>query len=645
MSFYAQFHDLHSVIRVFNTLEEPHTIAWNLIMKSHLDSGLFYSALLLYKTMRRLGVAHDSFTFPIVNQAVSSLQSDVMYGEMVHCVSTKMGFGFDVYFCNTMIEVYLKCGCVDYARKLFDAMSQRDLVSWTSMISGYVGEGSVGSAFILFQEMMVKSEPNSVTLMAMLQACCAIESLIYGMQLHGYAMKSGLAIDGSVQNSILKMYTRTGSVEEVEIFFSKIDRKDEVSWNILISYYAMEGDIEKLVNIFSEMRGSAAISIETLTLLISAFAKCRDLFQGEKIHCLTIKTGFCDEILLTCLLDFYAKCGEIEISAQLYREIPNRNIVMFGAMMLGFIQNGYIKDAINLFHQMQAANFEPGAEILRSILDAYTYLGALQLGKAIHGFFIRNLSYRSMEETTHMETSILNMYIRCGNISSARACFHNILVKDLVTWTTMIEGFGCHGLGLEALELFGLMLGERIKPNCITFLSLLSACGHSGLVREGCEVYNSMKWIYGIQPDLDHYTCMVDLLGRYGKLKEALSIIVKMVIFPDSRIWGALLAACRIYEDMKLGEYTAQRLLELEPGNIGYHTLLSNVQACVGQWDEVEEVRRVMNEKDLKKKPGWSCVEANGMIHGFVSADRSHHQVEKIYEILGSLSRMMLEFV
>ncbi|GMY19117.1 pentatricopeptide repeat-containing protein At4g35130, chloroplastic-like [Fagus crenata] len=170
--------------------------------------------------MRHLGVAHDSFRFPIVNQAVSSLQSDVIYGEMVHCVSKKMGFGFDVYFCNTMIEAYVKCGCVVYACKLFDEMSQRDLVSWTSMISGYVCEGSVGSAFELFREMMVKSEPNSVTLIIMLQACCAGESLIHGMQLHGYAIKSGLESDGSLQNSVLKMYTRMGSVEEVEIFFN-----------------------------------------------------------------------------------------------------------------------------------------------------------------------------------------------------------------------------------------------------------------------------------------------------------------------------------------------------------------------------------------------------------------------------------------
>uniref|UniRef100_A0A2N9HGM1 Pentatricopeptide repeat-containing protein n=1 Tax=Fagus sylvatica TaxID=28930 RepID=A0A2N9HGM1_FAGSY len=605
MSLYAQFHDIDSVIRVFNTLEKPHTIAWNLIIKSHLDLGLFDSALLLYKTMRHLGVAHDSFTFPIVNQAVLSLQSDVIYGEMVHCVSTKMGFGFEVYFCNTMIEVYVKCGCVVYARKLFDEMSQRDLVSWTSMISGYVCEGSVGSAFYLFREMMVKSEPNSVTLIIMLQACCAGESLIHGMQLHGYAIKSGLESDGSLQNSVLKMYTRTGSVEEVEIFFSKIDRKDDVSWNILISFYSMKGDIEKLVNRFSEMQGIAALSIETLTLLISAFAKSRDLFQGEQIHCLAIKSGFCDDVLLTSLLDFYAKCGKIEISDQLFRKISYRNNVTFGAMMSGFVQNGYVKDAINLFHQMQAANVEPGAEILRSILDAYTQLGALQLGKAIHGYFIRHIFCRTMEETTYLEASILNMYIRCGNISSARVSFHNILVKDLVIWTTMIEGFGTHGLGSEALELFGLMLKERIKPNSVTFLSLLSACSHSGLVREGCEVYNSMKWIFGIQPNLDHYTCMVDLLGRYGKLKEALAIIVKMVIFSDGRIWGALLAACRVHGDIKLGEYTAQRLLELEPDNVGYHTLLSNVQAGVGRWDEVEEIDHTIKWRRFMTYWGW----------------------------------------
>jgi pentatricopeptide repeat protein len=644
MSLYAQFNDLQSVVRVVNSLEVPHTMAWNVTIKSHVGSGFFDSAFLLYKTMRGLGVAHDSFTFPIVNQAVSALQSEATYGEMVHCVSIKMGFGFDVYFCNTMIEVYVKCGYIGYALKLFDQMSHRDLVSWTSVISGYVGEGNISGAFDLLKEMRVEYEPNAVTMMVILQGCCASESLIEGRQLHGYTIKNGLLIDGSVQNSFLRMYTKTGSVEEVESFFSEIDRRDNVSWNILIPFYSLKGDIANLVNRLNKMQGISALSIESLTLLISAFAKYSDLFQGEQIHCLAIKTGFHDDVLLTTLLDFYAKCGKIEISAELFREICQKNSVAYGAMMSGFIQNGYIKDAINLFHQMQAENVELGAETLRSVLDAYTHLGALQLGKAIHGYFIRNLFYRSNEETTHLETSILNMYIRCGGISSARVCFSNILVKDLVTWTTMIEGFGTHGLGFEALELFGLMLEERIEPNSVTFLSLLSACSHSGLVREGCEVYFVMKWKFGIEPELDHCTCMVDLLGRHGKLKEALAIILKMVIFPDSRIWGALLAASKIHGNTKLGKYTAARLLDLEPNNVGYHTLLSNVQASVGQWDEVEEVRRVMNKADLKKKPGWSCIEAKGMIHGFVSADRSHYHVEEIYDVLQCLRRMIQEF-
>ncbi|KAM1321449.1 hypothetical protein ACFX13_014712 [Malus domestica] len=204
----------------------------------------------------------------------------------------------------------------------------------------------------------------------------------------------------------------------------------------------------------------------------------------------------------------------------------------------------------------------------------------------------------------------------------------------------MIEGCGSHGLGFEALKLFDLMIREGVRPNSVTFISLLSACSHSGLVTEGCDAFCSMKWKFGIEPDLDHYTSIVDLLGRSGKLKEALAVIMKMMTFPDSRIWGALLSGCRIYSLRDVGEYAAQRLLELEPDNAGYYTLLSNTQASVGQWDGVEETRRVMSEMDLKKMPGWSWIEAEGRIYGFVSGDRSHHQVEEIYEILECLSRM-----
>ncbi|KAJ7976688.1 Pentatricopeptide repeat-containing protein [Quillaja saponaria] len=506
MSLYARFNDLESVIWVFNSLhEQPNTMMWNLIIRSHVDLGHLESAISLYRKMRELGVAHDSFTFPIINQAISSIQREVIYGEMIHCLAIHMGFDQDLYFCNTMIEVYVKCGCVICARQLFDVMLQRDLVSWTSMISGYVSARHVAGACHLFNKMTMGLKPNSVTMIVMLQACCASGTLIGGTQVRGYAVKSGLSMDGSVQNSVLKMYTQLGSTEEVERFFSEIQKVDVVSWNTIISFYSMNGDIEKVVDMFIDMHSGEVLSwnIETLTVVISAFAKHGNVSEGESLHCLVIKTGLCDHVLLTSLLDFYAKCGKLEVSIQLFKEIHYRSSVTWGAVMSGLVQNGYFVDAINLFQQMQVAHLDPEPDTLRNLVDAYANLGALKLGKAIHGHLIRSTVYSAGEDIAYLETSVLNMYIRCGNISSAIICFDAMSVKDVVAWTTMIEGFGSHGFGYEALKYFNLMMEQRVEPNAVTFLSLLSACSHSGLVSEGSKIFHSMKWIFGIEPGLD----------------------------------------------------------------------------------------------------------------------------------------------
>ncbi|MED6126065.1 hypothetical protein PIB30_074796 [Stylosanthes scabra] len=395
-------------------------------------------------------------------------------------------------------------------------------------------------------------------------------------------------------------YASKVSTEEVELLFSEIDRTDVASWNVLISFFTSQRDVIRVLRLFNEMHSIKARSwnIETLTVVISALAKTASLFNGEGMHCLIVKTGFCDDILLTSLLDFYAKCGRLETSVQLFREIRYKSNITWGAMMLAFIQNGSSVDVISLFRQMQAKDHDISPEIWRNLIDAYANLGALKSGKVVHGYLIRDLLNGSVKDNVHLETSILNMYLRCGYMSSAKACFERMPIKDVVAWTTMIEGLGSHGFGFEALSYFNLMMQERVQPNSVTFLSLLSACSHSGLVTEGCNIYYSMKWGFGIEP------------GQRGMLDEALAIILKMIVLPDSRIWGAFLSASRVYGNRRFGEYAAERLLELEPHNAGYYTLLSNIKASVGRWNEVEELRRVMNEMDLKKKPGWSCIEA-----------------------------------
>ncbi|CAI9765638.1 unnamed protein product [Fraxinus pennsylvanica] len=590
--------------------------------------------------MREKGVPHDSYTLPILNGSVVLLESGKRFADMIHSVAVQMGFESDVYFCNTMIEAYVKSGCFENALKMFGEMPHKDLVSWTSMISGYIGERNVGCASGLFREMRKEVEPNAVTILVMLQIC---SSVFEGRQIQAYAFKSGFLVDQSVKNSILKIYADVGDADDAETLFDEIDKRDVVSWNIMMSLYSSEGNTLNMTNCFRKIWNESKPSIETLTLFVSGLAEAGNLSQVWQIHCLSIKSGLCDDILRTSLLDFYAKCADLEASAQLFTEVLYRNCITWGAMMSGFIENGYFREAIELFWQMLAAGVQPMAENMRNLLLVYTHMGALQFGKSIHGYLVRNSFFSSNEENRSLETSTLNMYIRCGSICAARTCFDRILVRDRVTWASMIEGCAIHGKGFEALELFHQMVEDGIKPNSVTFISLLSACRHSGLLHEGCELFCSMKSRFGIDPELDHYTCIVDLLGRSDKTKEALAIILKFVIFPDSRIWGALLAASRVNENRKLGEYAAERLFQLEPDNVGYHTVFSNVQASAEKWDVVEEVRSSMKNRNLTKHPGWSCIEAKGTFHGFVSGDRSHRQTDEIYDMMECLGRNTLE--
>ncbi|KAK9097429.1 hypothetical protein Sjap_022926 [Stephania japonica] len=646
ITLYANFNDLHSASSVFKALPEPNSFLWNLIMKTHVDSGLADDALRLYSRMRLYCVSPDRFTFPIVNGALSLAEDRLGLAGSVHCVAIQMGFGEDLYFRNTLIDLHVKKWCVWSARKVFDGMPDRDLVSWTTMISGYVSAGDVFGCFGLFREMLVEGlEPNLVTLLIMLRACSFSGNVVQGKEIHGYAIKKGFESEGSLANAILTMYGRTYNLKNMVTLFHNITNRDVVSWNIMISTFSFEGDYSKVAQYFTIMKTKVTPNLETLSLVISAFARSGNVSHGEEIHCYAVKTGLSDVVLQTSLVDFYAKCGQLGESIKLFDEVSEKNSVTWVAMLSGFIQRGHFKEAIAMFSKLQFSVLKSEVGILSSLVALYTDLGALRLGKGVHGFILRNTIRCVKEDTAALETSILNMHAKCGNIVYARRCFDRMADKDVVSCSSMIEGYGTHGLGYEALKLFSQMQREGVRPNRVTFLNLLSACCHSGLVSEGCMVFSHMSSRFGIEPDVNLYTCMVDLLSRSGELRKALEIIKSMAVQPDSRTWGALLAASRVHSNIEIGTLAEQHLSELEHDNAGYHTLLSSIHASAERWHEAEDVRRFMNEKHMTKKPGWSYTEdTRGSIHGFVAGDESHPQVGEIFELLSSLSKIMEEF-
>jgi pentatricopeptide repeat protein len=335
----------------------------------------------------------------------------------------------------------------------------------------------------------------------------------------------------------------------------------------------------------------------------------------------------------------YAKCGRIEIAWQLFGKMHKRDVVSWNAMIAGYEQNGFAEEALALFKQMQLEIAMPNSVTMLTVIQACADLGALQQGRWIR----ENIIQSRYEVDVAVGNSLITMYAKCGSIELARQVFDKMLERDVITWSAMIAGYGVNGHGNDALMLFEHMQQTGTQPNHVTYVSVLSTCSHAGLVDEGWQYFGCMSQNYGITPLVEHYACMVDLLGRAGHLDEAWDFVKKMPLEPAASVWGALLGVCRIHYNLELGELAAKRLFDLEPENAGYYTLLSNIYAAAGRWNDSSKVSALMKDRGVKKKPGCSWVEMDGRIQSFVVGDRSHPQSDKIYTTLNTWAGQMKE--
>ena len=508
------------------------------------------------------------------------------------------------------------------------------------MIRGLVSNDCFDDAIEFYG--LMRSEgflPNNFTFPFVLKACARLLDLQLGVKIHTLVVKAGFDCDVFVKTSLVYLYAKCGYLEDAHKVFDDIPDKNVVSWTAIISGYIGVGKFREAIDMFRRLlEMNLAPDSFTIVRVLSACTQLGDLNSGEWIHKCIMEMGMVRNVFVgTSLVDMYAKCGNMEKARSVFDGMPEKDIVSWGAMIQGYALNGLPKEAIDLFLQMQRENVKPDCYTVVGVLSACARLGALELGEWVSGLVDRNeFLYNPV-----LGTALIDLYAKCGSMSRAWEVFKGMKEKDRVVWNAIISGLAMNGYVKISFGLFGQVEKFGIKPDGNTFIGLLCGCTHAGLVDEGRRYFNSMYRFFSFTPSIEHYGCMVDLLGRAGLLDEAHQLIRNMPMEANAIVWGALLGACRIHRDTRLAELVLKQLIELEPWNSGNYVLLSNIYSANLKWDAAAKVRLSMNEKRIQKPPGCSWIEVDGIVHEFLVGDKYHPLSEKIYAKLDELTKKM----
>lgn len=562
------------------------------------------------------------------------------YGRRVHDHIARNGHEEDRFLGNNLITMYRQCGALHDARLVFDNLNRKNVFSWTIMISAYAQYGHGEEALRLFRKMQLEGvKPDKVTISTIIGVCSDLAALDVGKEIHQIISDGGFETDNVVETALVSMYGKCGNAEVARKVFDNMPFKNVVSWTAMITVYAQQHKSDEALQLFKMMlsKGMKPNGF-TFVSVLSGCSSHRLLLHGQEIHAEIINCGLQSDVLIgNALITMYGKCGSLEDARRMFVKMNSKDVISWTAMLEAYEEHGHTKDALQLFRAMQWEGVIPDKITFLSILGACAGLAALEQGKTLHA----NLMQRGFDVDEVVGTALVSMYGKCGSVEAAREVFDNISQRNVHLWTAMITVYAQHGYCEKALQLFLDMQHERIKPNEVTFVSILSACSHAGLVDEGRHYFAFMSTVYDITPTREHYACMVDLFGRAGLLNQADEFIQEMPCEPDIVVWRTMLSACTVHCDMKRGKVAAETCIQLDPLYGAPYVLLSNIYAAEGKWEDVAKIRKLMDDNGAKKQPGRSSIEFGGKIHEFLVGDRSHSRTEEIYAALELLDRQM----
>ncbi|TXG71090.1 hypothetical protein EZV62_006025 [Acer yangbiense] len=508
-----------------------------------------------------------------------------------------------------LMRAYAARGETGFTRHVFDEITDKNVVFFNVMIRSYANNHLFRDALLVFKTMSSCGfEPDNYTYPCLLKTCSALNSLWFGLQIHGAVVKVGLDSNLFIGNGLVSMYGKCGCLVEARRVLDEMPSRDVVSWNSMVAGYAQNGRFDDALEVCREME-SLGLKPDTGTMASLLPAVTNTSFENVS----------------------YVK--------EMFSKLDKKNLVSWNVMIAAYVNSAMPTEAVDLYSQMDMQGIEPDAISFSIVLPACGDLSALLLGRQIHRYVER----KKLRPNLLLENALIDMYAKCGSLAEARAVFDGMQFRDVVSWTSMISAYGRSGKGCDAVALFSKMQNSGLCPDSIAFVSVLSACSHSGLLEEGRYNFKLMTEWYKIIPRIEHFACLVDLLGRAGKVEEAYSIIRQMPMEPNERVWGALLGACRVYSNMDIGLLAADHLFQLAPEQSGYYVLLSNIYAKAGRWNDVTTIRSIMKRKGLKKMPAVSNVEINDRVYTFLAGDQSHTQSKEIYKELDVLVGKMKE--
>ncbi|KAK4278897.1 hypothetical protein QN277_016675 [Acacia crassicarpa] len=583
--------------------------------------------------------------------------------QTLHASIVKKGLQNNVYHCNVLLQAYIKVHALSSAQKLLRFMPNPNVVSHNTLLSGYFSFGLVAEALEVFSATPAKDsrswnilisgyvknlriedamshfvkmkrspvKPDGYTYSIVLPLC----DLSSGRQVQAEIFKVCSISDSYLGTNILQMYASCGVIEDARKVFDEMPVRDLVTWNALISCYSRFGLGDFCLSLYKQMYREGILADEyTHAIILNEMASHLQLMEATQIHSCGIKLGFCSDPFITnSLLELYAKCGLIDSALFLFEEIQDKDVFAWTTIVTGLSQSGHIDEAVWLFYEMQLAGVEPNSFTFGGMLGACAVRNTLQRGRQLHGVAIKY----GLENNLVVGSAISDMYSKCGEMQQAFMMFQSMPEKDIVVWNGIICGFAQNGEAMKALKLYNKMvqLGPSVvSPNNVTFMGVLSACSHRGLVQEGFRYFNEMIHEYKIKPKIEHYTCMVDLLGRSGLLEEAEALLLQMPFKADAVMWSTLLGACKLHGNLTMAKRISGDLHTVGPWNSSNYVLLANSYAFMGEWSETLEVREMGNLKGLKKSLGCSWIETGGQMHSFVSGDKSYPLIERVYSVL-----------